>query len=199
MNEKPSRVVQENIDALIERERAGRIEHGDDMDRTDYRVDMWLDELISESLDSANYGRKLKHMMPKLLAAVALLEGLGWAWGESKWAKTPSDEFDPESVHSCSYRCQRPECIRRQRDELAARVAKLDRLLSADDIPQLVTDAVVETLCSAYDCNRAWEAWNYGTMSQDDFSFVSDDPSRVEDIARAVVDALRITAQVSRP
>lgn len=88
MTQQPSRVVQENIDALIERERAGRIEHGDDMDRTDFPVEAWLAELISESLDSANYGRKLQHMLPKLVAAAKRLEGMGFAWADGSWQAT---------------------------------------------------------------------------------------------------------------
>lgn len=85
MSKQPSRVVQENIDALIERERAGRIEHGDDMDRADFPVEAWLAELISESLDSANYGRKLQHMLPKLVAAADLAGKLGYTWDDGSW------------------------------------------------------------------------------------------------------------------
>lgn len=88
MTQQPSRIVQENVDALIERERAGRIEHGDDMDRTDFPVEAWLAELISESLDSANYGRKLQHMLPKLVAAAKRLEGMGFAWADGSWQAT---------------------------------------------------------------------------------------------------------------
>lgn len=80
MTQQPSRIVQENVDALIERERAGRIEHGADMDRDDFPATMWLEELISENLDSANYGRKLQHMLPKLVAAAERLDGMGFAW-----------------------------------------------------------------------------------------------------------------------
>jgi hypothetical protein len=33
----------------------------------------------------------------------------------------------PADIHSCSYYCERPACIKAQRDELRARVAELER------------------------------------------------------------------------
>ena len=30
------------------------------------------------------------------------------------------------NIHSCSYQCQRPDCIKRQRDELFANLAKCE-------------------------------------------------------------------------
>lgn len=39
----------------------------------------------------------------------------------------------------------------------------------------------------AYDCKRVWEAWNINTMSENDFSPVSD---RIEDIASSVVNEI---------
>lgn len=35
----------------------------------------------------------------------------------------PQSPAQPEGVHTCSYACQRPDCIKAQRDELAARHA----------------------------------------------------------------------------
>lgn len=40
----------------------------------------------------------------------------------------------------------------------------------------------------AMHCNRVWEAWGHGTMSEDDFSLVSDDEEAVTEIARAVAE-----------
>lgn len=88
MSSKPSKIVQENINALIERERAGRIEHGGDLDRQDLPVMRWLEELRCESLDSANYATKLMHLLPKLLAAVATLERAGFSWADGEWKPT---------------------------------------------------------------------------------------------------------------
>lgn len=51
--------------------------------------------------------------------------------------------------------------------------------------------AVAEALGEAYDCHRVWHAWGVGTMTQDDFSLVGDDPERVVEIAGAVLDLCR--------
>ena len=101
MTQQPSRVVQENVDALVQREVAGRIEHGADMDRDDFPVSKWLEELISENLDSANYGRKLMHMLPKLLAATEQLERLGYSWGGESWQPAAAQEAvrQPDGYH----------------------------------------------------------------------------------------------------
>lgn len=63
--------------------------------------------------------------------------------------------------------------------------------------------AVAEALGEAYDCHRVWHAWGVGTMTQDDFSLVGDDPERVVEIAGAVLDLCRepfelLQAQVAR-
>lgn len=63
--------------------------------------------------------------------------------------------------------------------------------------------AVAQALGDAYDCHRVWQAWGVGTMSQDDFSLVGDDPERVAEIAGAVLDLCRgpfelLQAQVAR-
>ena len=50
-----------------------------------------------------------------------------------------------------------------------------------------ITDAVIESLGSAYDCTRTWSAWGHGTMSQDDFSLVAEDGERVAEIVEAVM------------
>lgn len=92
--EAPSTIVQENITALIERERAGRIEHGGDLDRQDLPVTRWLEELRCESLDSANYATKLMHLLPKLLAAVAELERMGRTWADGEWKPAAAPGID---------------------------------------------------------------------------------------------------------
>lgn len=53
-----------------------------------------------------------------------------------------------------------------------------------------IRDAVTDSLGEAYDCTRVWSAWGEGTMDQDDFTLVSEDPERVEEIVDAVLEAL---------
>lgn len=80
-----SSVVRANMQALAWREHSGRAEHGADMDRQDYSARQWLEELISESLDSANYGRKLLEMLPRLEAAANMLVLLGYVYRDGAW------------------------------------------------------------------------------------------------------------------
>lgn len=64
--------------------------------------------------------------------------------------------------------------------------------------PQAMLDAVTAALGDAYDCNRTWAAWSYGTMSADDFSMVAEDADRVAEIAGAALGAL-LSAESSPP
>lgn len=63
-----------------------------------------------------------------------------------------------------------------------------------DDHPSELSVAVWEAvqlaLGDAYDCMRVWSAWQIGTMHADDFVRVADQPSRVDEIASAVLDLL---------
>jgi hypothetical protein len=54
-----------------------------------------------------------------------------------------------------------------------------------------VIAAVAEALGNAYDCLRVWEAWRVGTMGEDDFVLVTEDPDRVAEIADAAIEAMR--------
>lgn len=42
----------------------------------------------------------------------------------------------------------------------------------------------------ALHCTRVWEAWFYGTMSENDFSRVTDDHEAFDEIVDAVMEAL---------
>ncbi|MDN8078510.1 hypothetical protein QZN30_03755 [Burkholderia multivorans] len=53
-----------------------------------------------------------------------------------------------------------------------------------------VCTAVADALGDAYDCTRTWSAWGVGTMSQDDFVLVSEDASRLGEIADAAIAAM---------
>ena len=66
-------------------------------------------------------------------------------------------------------------------------VAELD-----DQRREAVHQAVAEALGSgAYDCTRVWSAWQVGTMGEDDFVPVAEDPDRVAEIADAAIEAIR--------
>jgi len=53
-------------------------------------------------------------------------------------------------------------------------------------------DAVVQALGDAYDCERSWSAWGWGTMGEEDFTLVAKNPDRVTEITDAVLDALGV-------
>ena len=55
---------------------------------------------------------------------------------------------------------------------------------------QAVCEAIAEALGEAYDCNRVWSAWSYGTMGPDDFSLVAEDDSRLAEITNAAIKVL---------
>ncbi|MGC7464236.1 hypothetical protein QT654_20620 [Xanthomonas citri pv. citri] len=61
----------------------------------------------------------------------------------------------------------------------------------SDKLKDAMCDAIRETLGDALDCGRVWSAWQVGTMGEDDFSRVADDPERVAEIADAVLLAMR--------
>jgi len=55
-------------------------------------------------------------------------------------------------------------------------------------------EAVANALGDAWDCHRVWYAWDYGTMGQNDFALVTEDPDRVAEITRAALDAVGFDA-----
>jgi len=65
---------------------------------------------------------------------------------------------------------------------------------TAENLRKKANDAVAAALGDAYDCGRVWAAWSYGTMGEDDFSLVVEDPDRVSEIAGAALDAVRFDA-----
>lgn len=64
-----------------------------------------------------------------------------------------------------------------------------------EQLKEEIRDAIHDALGGALDCNRVWSAWGVGTMSEDDFSQVADDPARVEEITDAVLAALAATGK----
>ena len=55
---------------------------------------------------------------------------------------------------------------------------------------EAVQDAIADSLACTYDCTRVWEAWFVGTMSEQDFILVTDDPERLHEITTAVIAAM---------
>ena len=55
-------------------------------------------------------------------------------------------------------------------------------------------DMIAEHLSGTYRCLRVWEAWNFGTMSQDDFDDVGESDTPPE-LADAILAALSTAAQ----
>lgn len=68
-----------------------------------------------------------------------------------------------------------------------------------EELRQAVIDAVASALGDAYDCTRVWSAWSYGTMSQDDFSLITEDDSRLAEIADAAIGAMTANKQGEGP
>jgi hypothetical protein len=44
------------------------------------------------------------------------------------------------SIHTCSYHCERPDCIRAQRDELRQKFEQAESLDKQDEIKALIED-----------------------------------------------------------
>ena len=59
-------------------------------------------------------------------------------------------------------------------------------------------DMIAEHLSGTYRCLRVWEAWNFGTMSQDDFDDVGESDTPAE-LADAILAALSTAARRQQP
>ena len=59
-------------------------------------------------------------------------------------------------------------------------------------------DMIAEHLSGTYRCLRTWEAWNFGTMSQDDFDDVGESDTPAE-LADAILAALSNAARRQQP
>ena len=60
-----------------------------------------------------------------------------------------------------------------------------------------VKEAISEALGDAYDCTRVWSAWSHGTMTDDDFTPVSDDNDRLSEIASAAINAINPRSDIA--
>ena len=60
----------------------------------------------------------------------------------------------------------------------------------SDEHREAVCTAIAEALDEAYDCQRVWSAWSYGTMGPDDFTLTAEDGDRVAEIADAAIEVI---------
>ncbi|MDE2469170.1 MAG: hypothetical protein KGL35_10635 [Bradyrhizobium sp.] len=67
----------------------------------------------------------------------------------------PRDAGLPEDVNSCSYYCDRTECIKRQRDELRDRIAELERDLTTEERVRKSRDREYSELAKGFDSAKS--------------------------------------------
>lgn len=65
----------------------------------------------------------------------------------------------------------------------------------ADAVREIMREALAEQLNDLYYCGRVWEAWQVGTMTQDDFSIASEVDDIVDNFVNAAMYAIASTAQ----
>lgn len=94
-----------------------------------------------------------------------------------QWAKKRGLSLDEADVSGWRAALSTPA----QQDAVDAAIP-----LDKDELAQLIA----EHLGGAYHCTRVWEAWNVGTMSQDDFEPVDESETPTE-IAEAIISAIR--------
>lgn len=60
-----------------------------------------------------------------------------------------------------------------------------------------IRTALVRVLDSqeALHCTRVWEAWSYGTMTEDDFAAVTQDEASIDELVEAVAAAIGAGAE----
>ncbi len=64
----------------------------------------------------------------------------------------------------------------------AAKPADIDR--------DAISNALLSSLGTVYDCTRVWSAWSHGTMGPDDFVPLDMQDDRIEEVVDAVISAL---------
>lgn len=55
---------------------------------------------------------------------------------------------------------------------------------------EALAKVIAESLDDSLLCTRVWEAWSFGTMTDEDFTRAQDDPEFVAQVATAVVEFL---------
>ena len=79
--------------------------------------------------------------------------------------------------------------LQQQATELAA-LRRVPVAGISDEHRKAVCTAIAEALGEAYDCQRVWSAWSYGTMGPDDFTLTAEDDDRVAEIADAAIEVI---------
>lgn len=80
-----------------------------------------------------------------------------------------ADNFD-DAYSTSSERDAKNEAM----TEALAALAELERVAAPVPTQEAIAGAVADILGDAYHCTRAWSAWSYGTMTEDDFYSVSE-------------------------
>lgn len=65
----------------------------------------------------------------------------------------------------------------------------------SDEERQKYYDLVTDILGDSYYCARVWEAWYYGTMTQDDFSLMGEDDCYVAEKAEMLYYKMQLNNQ----
>lgn len=64
--------------------------------------------------------------------------------------------------------------------------------MDTEEIRNRVANALYDVLegQEVMHCTRVWEAWSYGTMTDDDFDLVVNDTAAMEEIIESVITAM---------
>jgi hypothetical protein len=84
-----------------------------------------------------------------------------------------------------------PSEIRSALNEFGREAVRLNAQAAPDGLKEKLTDLLADGLRGTWHCNRVWEAWHVGTMSEDDFEPVeeSDTPAELADAVIAMLSA----------
>lgn len=161
-----------------------------------------------EKLHAMRHGGTISQLLPLPEGEVAeLVELVEWLREEAHYQGSP-----PEERPSAASRLTRAADLleqqatayaicERERLHQSTKAANLEIERHPAPVPvaakitekqrEAVREAVAEAIGSdAYDCTRVWEAWNVGTMGQDDFVPIVEDDLRIAEIADAAIDEL---------
>lgn len=102
--------------------------------------------------------------------------------------ETYTEAWEPERCPFCELNDAQDRIAELETELEAARAQQSGE--GREDAKERLREAISEALGEALDCTRVWEAWGYGTMSQDDFQPVNDDPDRLEELVDAALSVL---------
>lgn len=117
--------------------------------------------------------------------------GTAREWPVAEWLAADREKRRPREELVSEVTCD--ECGGSGSVAVGGRVMtqlKFDDL--SDGERQQYTDKAVELLQDHYICLRVWEAWGYGTMSQDDFVLAAENDCIVTDTAVMLYDFVQL-------